>query len=82
MQRNWIGRSEGCTFSFGVDGLSERIPVFTTRVDTVYGVTFVVLAPEHPLGREDSRRASSTARAGRSVCAIVEKQVRASSVPA
>ena len=49
MQRNWIGRSEGCTFSFGVDGLSERIPVFTTRVDTVYGVTFVVLAPEHPL---------------------------------
>ncbi|HEY1728756.1 MAG TPA: leucine--tRNA ligase [Candidatus Baltobacteraceae bacterium] len=49
MQRNWIGRSEGCTFSFGVDGVSERIPVFTTRVDTVYGVTFVVLAPEHPL---------------------------------
>jgi leucyl-tRNA synthetase len=49
MQRNWIGRSEGCTFSFGVDGLSERIPVFTTRVDTVYGVTFVVLAAEHPL---------------------------------
>jgi leucyl-tRNA synthetase len=49
MQRNWIGRSEGCTFSLGIDGLSERIPVFTTRVDTVYGVTFVVLAPEHPL---------------------------------
>jgi leucyl-tRNA synthetase len=49
MQRNWIGRSEGCTFSFAVDGLSERIPVYTTRVDTVYGVTFVVLAPEHPL---------------------------------
>jgi leucyl-tRNA synthetase len=49
MQRNWIGRSEGCTFSFGVDGLPERIPVFTTRVDTVYGVTFVVLAAEHPL---------------------------------
>lgn len=49
MQRNWIGRSEGCTFSFGIDGLAERIPVYTTRVDTVYGVTFVVLAPEHPL---------------------------------
>jgi leucyl-tRNA synthetase len=49
MQRNWIGRSEGCTFSFGIDGLSERIAVYTTRVDTVYGVTFVVLAPEHPL---------------------------------
>ncbi|MBV8152720.1 MAG: class I tRNA ligase family protein, partial [Candidatus Eremiobacteraeota bacterium] len=52
MQRNWIGRSEGCTFSFGVDGLSARIPVYTTRVDTVYGVTFVVLAPEHPLVAE------------------------------
>ncbi|MBV8150678.1 MAG: leucine--tRNA ligase, partial [Candidatus Eremiobacteraeota bacterium] len=52
MQRNWIGRSEGCTFSFGVDGLPARIPVYTTRVDTVYGVTFVVLAPEHPLVAE------------------------------
>ena len=49
MQRNWIGRSEGCTFSFGIDGLPDRIAVYTTRVDTVYGVTFVVLAPEHPL---------------------------------
>ena len=49
MQRNWIGRSEGCTFSFGIEGVAERIPVYTTRVDTVYGVTFVVLAPEHPL---------------------------------
>jgi leucyl-tRNA synthetase len=49
MQRNWIGRSEGTTFSFGVEGLDERISVYTTRVDTIYGVTYVTLAPEHPL---------------------------------
>ncbi|HID07281.1 MAG TPA: leucine--tRNA ligase, partial [Armatimonadetes bacterium] len=49
MQRNWIGRSEGVKFDFELDGLSERLRVFTTRIDTVYGVTFVVLAPEHPM---------------------------------
>ncbi len=49
MQRNWIGRSEGVVFSFAVDGLDERIEVFTTRIDTVYGVTFLAMAPEHPV---------------------------------
>ena len=49
MQRNWIGRSTGTEFSFKVEGLEEVIPVYTTRVDTVYGVTYMVLAPEHPL---------------------------------
>ncbi|HUY10661.1 MAG TPA: leucine--tRNA ligase, partial [Candidatus Dormibacteraeota bacterium] len=49
MQRNWIGKSEGTEFSFALDGASERIEVFTTRVDTVFGVTFLALAPEHPL---------------------------------
>ncbi|MGE5398698.1 MAG: leucine--tRNA ligase [Chitinophagales bacterium] len=49
MQRNWIGRSEGCEFSFTVKGTGEKIPVFTTRPDTVGGVTYMVLAPEHPL---------------------------------
>lgn len=49
MQTNWIGRSEGVEFSFTVVGSGEKIPVFTTRHDTVYGVTYVVLAPEHPL---------------------------------
>ncbi|MEO9169547.1 MAG: leucine--tRNA ligase, partial [Candidatus Baltobacteraceae bacterium] len=47
MQRNWIGRSEGAQFSLAVDGLDETIDVFTTRVDTIYGVTFVAIAPEH-----------------------------------
>ncbi len=49
MQRNWIGRSEGAEFQVGIAGRSETIPVFTTRPDTGFGMTFVVLAPEHPL---------------------------------
>jgi leucyl-tRNA synthetase len=49
MQRNWIGRSEGAEVDFAVDGGTEKIKVFTTRVDTIYGCTYVVLAPEHPL---------------------------------
>ena len=50
MQRNWIGRSEGAEIRFfaEIDGQKEEIPVFTTRPDTIYGVTFFVLAPEHP----------------------------------
>jgi leucyl-tRNA synthetase len=51
MQRNWIGRSEGAEVDFAVAGSSEKIKVFTTRVDTIYGCTYVVLAPEHPLVR-------------------------------
>ena len=49
MQRNWIGRSEGAEVDFAVAGSPERIRVFTTRVDTIFGCTYVVLAPEHPL---------------------------------
>ncbi|MBE3589895.1 MAG: leucine--tRNA ligase [Firmicutes bacterium] len=49
MQRNWIGRSEGVQFRFQVDGREDTFEVFTTRIDTIYGVSFVVLAPEHPL---------------------------------
>ncbi|HEY7995059.1 MAG TPA: leucine--tRNA ligase [Candidatus Eremiobacteraceae bacterium] len=52
MQRNWIGRSEGVTFSFDVEGLEEAISVFTTRLDTVYGATFIAIAAEHPLVEE------------------------------
>lgn len=51
MQTNWIGRSDGAILRFGVDvaGVDEPLSVFTTRPDTVYGGTFMVLAPEHPL---------------------------------
>lgn len=49
MQRNWIGKSEGAEVIFKVDGTDDEIKVFTTRPDTLFGVTYVVLAPEHPL---------------------------------
>jgi len=49
MQRNWIGRSDGAEVVFEVDGLGLALPVFTTRPDTLFGATFFVLAPEHPL---------------------------------
>ncbi len=52
MQRNWIGRSEGAQFEMAVVGSDRRIEVFTTRPDTAFGMTFVVLAPEHPLVNE------------------------------
>ncbi len=52
MQRNWIGRSEGAELLFRVPDLDLDIPVFTTRADTVFGATFFVVAPEHPLVRK------------------------------
>lgn len=49
MQANWIGKSIGAYLEFPIVGMEEKIGVFTTRPDTVYGVSYVVLAPEHPL---------------------------------
>ncbi len=48
-QRNWIGKSTGAELTFTLDGLDESLTVFTTRPDTIYGATYMVLAPEHPL---------------------------------
>ena len=49
MQRNWIGKSTGLACDFQVEGSSEKITIFTTRPDTIFGVTFMSLAVEHPL---------------------------------
>jgi leucyl-tRNA synthetase len=49
MQENWIGRSEGALVKFPLEGGGTEIEVFTTRIDTIYGATFVLLGPEHPL---------------------------------
>jgi len=49
MQKNWIGKSEGAYVNFAVPDLKKSIKVFTTRIDTIYGATFLVLSPEHPL---------------------------------
>lgn len=64
LQRNWIGKSEGCEIDFPLQGMERNISVFTTRPDTVFGVTFMAVAPENPLsmalakrgGREDQVR--------------------------
>ncbi len=49
IQRNWIGRSEGASINFNVEGTNETMEVFTTRPDTIFGVTFMVFCPEHEL---------------------------------
>ncbi len=51
-QRNWIGKSVGCSVKFQISNLESSIEVFTTRPDTIFGVNFMVLAPEHPLVNE------------------------------
>jgi len=52
MQRNWIGRSEGVEMHFGIAGREDTLSIYTTRPDTVMGVTYVAVAPEHPLAGE------------------------------
>jgi leucyl-tRNA synthetase len=64
LQRNWIGRSEGAEVEFEIAETGDRIPVFTTRPDTLWGVTFFVFAPEHPLVPRLAEAGGSTDAAG------------------
>lgn len=61
LQVNWIGRSEGATVDFAVSGHSDIISVFTTRPDTLFGATYMVLAPEHPLVQQITTDEQKTA---------------------
>ena len=61
MQRNWIGRSQGVEVSFGIDGRDEKLNVFTTRPDTLMGVTYVAVAAEHPLATEAAKKSDNVA---------------------
>lgn len=55
MQKNWIGKSEGAQIDFAIDGQNHKLEVYTTRPDTIFGVTFMVISPEHPLALELAR---------------------------
>jgi leucyl-tRNA synthetase len=52
MQKNWIGKGEGVEVDFPVEGIDEQLKIFTTRPDTLFGVTFMCIAPEHPLSEK------------------------------
>jgi leucyl-tRNA synthetase len=74
MQRNWIGKSTGAYVEFQIKDTDERVRVFTTRIDTIYGATAVVLSPEHPLIahaplKEDVGRFAERVRAARAAAA-------------
>ncbi len=74
MQRNWIGRSEGAEILFRVDGMTDPVTVFTTRPDTLFGATFLALAPEHPAVARLAERSASSAE----LLAFVERVRRES----
>lgn len=60
-QRNWIGKSEGATVQFNVQSTDDSLEIFTTRPDTIFGVSFMVLAPEHPLVKKITTPAQQSA---------------------
>lgn len=68
MQRNWIGKSYGCEINFPIENSNDYVKVFTTRQDTVFGATFMSLAPEHPLAMELATPENSAA-----VTAFIDK---------
>lgn len=60
-QKNWIGKSSGAEITFPVDGMAEGLMVYTTRPDTIYGATYMVIAPEHPLIAEAGSKITNMA---------------------
>jgi leucyl-tRNA synthetase len=72
MQTNWIGRSTGSEIDFALEGSAQKIRVFTTRVDTIYGATCVILSPEHPLTAELVTNETDRAR----VKTLIDEQAR------
>ncbi|HTO86556.1 MAG TPA: leucine--tRNA ligase [Thermoanaerobaculia bacterium] len=76
MQRNWIGRSEGAEIRFRVEGFDEPLTVFTTRPDTLFGATFLALAPEHPLSGQIAGRSG----AARGIAAFIDRVRRESRI--
>lgn len=58
MQKNWIGKGEGVEVDFPIEGMQEKLRIFTTRPDTLFGVTFMCIAPEHPLAEQIVRQKS------------------------
>lgn len=87
MQANWIGRSEGAEVDFRVEGLDETITVFTTRPDTLWGVTYMVLAPDHRLvepliqGRPEAERVRAFAQKVKATPAREREQMEKEGVP-
>ena len=75
MQRNWIGRSEGVELSFEVSGEEDPLPVYTTRPDTLLGVTYMAVAAEHPL-------AQKAAAGNADIAAFVEECLKTDSAEA
>ena len=74
MQRNWIGRSEGTEIEFAVDSRPEKIRVFTTRIDTIFGATSLQVAPEHPFV---ATLAQADPGLARQIQGLIEEQKRA-----
>jgi leucyl-tRNA synthetase len=76
MQRNWIGRSAGVEVAFALEGMEERLNCFTTRIDTIYGATFIVIAADHPLSPELLKRGGREAEGSAFVQHVRELQVQ------
>jgi len=76
MQKNWIGRSAGVEVSFPLEGMSARLDCFTTRIDTIFGATFIAIAAEHPLSPELLKRGGREEEGSAFVQHVRELQVQ------